>query len=613
MGGGQASDSTGNFGVEESPRTGLRAPGHEVSSNGNGAPIHDYEDFFEHGAVGLHLVGPDGAILRANRAELDMLGYSADEYIGRNIAEFHADAHAIQDILARLTRGERLDKYPARLLAKDGSIRHVLITSSVQFREGRFINTRCFTMDVTGWKEAEQAIKARDQLLDATYENADVGISQADSEGRLLRVNDALCKITGYTRSELLTKSFFDLTHPDDVSSDASLFQQQLAGQRDQYQLEKRYIRKDGTAIWVSMSSTVIRDGAGKVQCTVRVVQDINKQRLAENALRESEHRFRQLLETLPAAIYTTDAKGKITFFNKAAEEMAGRRPTIGVDEWCVTWKLYWPDGTPLPHDQCPMAIALKENRAVRGAEALAERPDGTRIPFIPFPTPIHDSDGNLVGAVNMLVDVSARKQAEANQKILLDELNHRVKNNMQMLSGLIRAALRETANTEARAVLSDASQRVSAMAAAQRVLYEAGSGTGFNARTFLEMVCANTRQALGRSINLRIMEAPSDSLSNDAAMPLALILNELITNAAKHGINGKGEGDIRVGMARNEQGFMLYVEDDGKGFAFQAGQKRASGLGLVSGLARQLGGSFDVQQAAATRCVVEFSHHTAH
>ena len=109
----------------------------------------DLEDFFENGAVGLHWVAGDGTILRANRAELELLGYPPDDYVGRPITDFHADPPVIADILARLGRGETLDKYPARLLAKDGSIRHVLISSNVQFRDGAFVNTRCFTLDVT--------------------------------------------------------------------------------------------------------------------------------------------------------------------------------------------------------------------------------------------------------------------------------------------------------------------------------------------------------------------------------------------------------------------------------------------------------------------------------
>lgn len=139
---------------------------------------------------------------------------------------------------------------------------------------------------------------------------------------------------------------------------------------------------------------------------------------------------MRELLGALPAAVYATDAKGRITFYNKAAFEVAGRQPQPG-DKWCVTWRLYWPDGTPLPHNQCPMAIALKENRPIRGVEAVAERPDGTRVPFVPYPTPLRDAEGHLIGAINMLVDITECKQAENRQKILIDELNHRVKNTL--------------------------------------------------------------------------------------------------------------------------------------------------------------------------------------
>jgi two-component system CheB/CheR fusion protein len=130
-------------------------------------------------------------------------------------------------------------------------------------------------------------------------------------------------------------------------------------------------------------------------------------------ALAQGDGRFRDIIEALPAAIYTTDATGHITFYNEAAVEMWGRRPELGDDQWCGSWKLYWPDGTLLPHDECPMAVALKTRRPVRGVEAVAERPDGTRVPFAPYPTPIFDASGELIGAVNMLVDLTQRKQAE--------------------------------------------------------------------------------------------------------------------------------------------------------------------------------------------------------
>ena len=125
------------------------------------------------------------------------------------------------------------------------------------------------------------------------------------------------------------------------------------------------------------------------------------------------ESHFRQMLDAMPAAVYITDAAGVITYYNEAAAALWGHRPVLGQSQWCGSWKLYWPDGRPLPHDQCPMAMALREGRPNRGLEVVAERPDGLRVPFMPYATPLHDESGALVGAVNMLVDLTDHKRAE--------------------------------------------------------------------------------------------------------------------------------------------------------------------------------------------------------
>ncbi|HJU17145.1 MAG TPA: PAS domain S-box protein [Stellaceae bacterium] len=129
---------------------------------------------------------------------------------------------------------------------------------------------------------------------------------------------------------------------------------------------------------------------------------------------RERELWYHKVLDALPAAVYTTDAAGRITYYNRAAVALAGRRPELGKGEWCIGGRLYRPDGTPMPHDQCPMAVALRENRPIRGEEAILERPDGTRIAFLPYPTPLRDASGTLIGALNLLVDITDRKAAES-------------------------------------------------------------------------------------------------------------------------------------------------------------------------------------------------------
>ena len=116
------------------------------------------------------------------------------------------------------------------------------------------------------------------------------------------------------------------------------------------------------------------------------------------------------VLDQLPVPIYTTDATGAVTYWNRACVNFAGREPQLGADRWCVTWQLYTTNGERLPHDQCPMAQAILEQREIRGAVAIAMRPDGSRRAFTPYPTPIFDGDGKLTGAVNLLIDVTAEQ-----------------------------------------------------------------------------------------------------------------------------------------------------------------------------------------------------------
>jgi len=138
----------------------------------------------------------------------------------------------------------------------------------------------------------------------------------------------------------------------------------------------------------------------------------------AAQALFRGDDYFREVLESLPAAVYITDHAGRITFFNEAAVALWGRRPEPG-SEWRGLWKLFRADGTPLPVDEYPIAQALREGRPIRGVEAVGERPDGTRVPFLPFPTPLYDESGTLIGAVNMLIDLTDRKRAEQYERRL--------------------------------------------------------------------------------------------------------------------------------------------------------------------------------------------------
>jgi PAS domain S-box-containing protein len=119
---------------------------------------------------------------------------------------------------------------------------------------------------------------------------------------------------------------------------------------------------------------------------------------------------WRTVLDGLPAPIYTTDEEGGVTYWNAACVDFAGREPRLGRDRWCVTWQLYTMIGDPLKHEDCPMAQAIKQKVAIRDVIAIAERPDGSRLAFRPYPTPLFDKDGTFKGAVNMLIDVTEQQ-----------------------------------------------------------------------------------------------------------------------------------------------------------------------------------------------------------
>ena len=441
--------------------------------------------------------------------------------------------------------------------------------------------------------EARRLAERDAQQLAAIVESSEDAIVSKDLDGVIQTWNDGAERLFGYERDEVIGQPITLLIPADRQNEEPGILAKIRAGERvDHFETIRR--RKDGSLLDISLTISPIRDRAGRIVGASKIARDITERKRVEARLRESEQRLQELLAAIPAAIYTTDADGRITYFNQVAVDFAGRTPTLGSDEWCVTWKLYHPDGTPLPHDQCPMAIALKEGRVVRGVEAVAERPDGTRVPFVPFPTPLRDASGKIVGAINMLVDLSERKQAETQQRLLLNELNHRTKNNMQTLQSLLFGAARGTRSEEARRVLDEASGRIAAMAAAQRVFYGTSDANRFSVDEFLGAVIETVRQTLPTDVVI-VREPASGVLANDFAMPLALILNELLTNAARHGTKDSAKDRVRVGLIEHAGQFELHVEDDGAGFDLDAVRNTSSGLRLVLGLARQLRADFAV------------------
>src|SRR5687767_5084848 len=213
----------------------------------------DFGDFFDNAAMPLHVVGDDGTILSVNHAELELLGDRREEYVGRNIAEFHADTPVIRDLLARLAAGDTVRDYAARLRCRDGSIKHVLITSNVRFDGGRFMNTRCFTRDVTAQKRVEELSAQTADYLEGLME----GFVAYDQDWRMTYMNAAGERILGRRRDEVLGKTWHQ-AFPHAVGNPVDQMYQRVmrsrAGERMEYYYP-HYRR------WLEISASPVKSG----------------------------------------------------------------------------------------------------------------------------------------------------------------------------------------------------------------------------------------------------------------------------------------------------------------------------------------------------------------
>jgi two-component sensor histidine kinase len=348
----------------------------------------------------------------------------------------------------------------------------------------------------------------------------------------------------------------------------------------------------------------------------------------AEGALYTGKEQFHRLLEKLPAGAYTCDPEGLITYYNPHAVQLWGREPTLNdpVDRFCGSFKLFATDGSPIAHDQCWMALALKVGREYNGHEIVIERPDGQRLTVLAYANPIHDEVGTLLGAVNVLVDITDRKRTEMalrdseerlkvalhEKEVLLKEIHHRVKNNLQVVCSLLRLQCDTIEDSTLRELFYESELRVRSMALIHETLYQTPDISRFHLAPFLRTLSAELFRAYGVDPQHIALTISIDEvvLPLDAAIPCGLILNELLSNALKHAFPNGGRGDVRVGLqARTDRQVLLRVADTGVGLpkGFDVCQTDSLGLQLVSALTEQLQGTIAVERDGGTALTVTF------
>jgi PAS domain S-box-containing protein len=325
----------------------------------------------------------------------------------------------------------------------------------------------------------------------------------------------------------------------------------------------------------------------------------VDREQQAESAVQKGEIHFRRLLEKLPAGAYTCDTEGLITYFNQHAVQLWGRAPRLNdpVDRFCGSFKLFSPDGSPISHDRCWMALALKMDREYNGREIVIERPDGQRLSALAHANPIHDESGKLLGAVNVLVDINDRKRAEEALLEIRDAERTRIARDLHdaVLQDL-SATLQSLQATQMESGRPELGQEVANLRRAVQGLRNAVYDLRFENRQSLlraveSLLEFNRQRAPECEVSLTVSDGFPSQLPETLRLELVRMVQEALSNARRH----SGARRIDVSLEADADEIKACVRDDGKGFE---PDRARPGVGLTSMKERAalIGGDLEIR-----------------
>src|SRR5229473_2001104 len=414
--------------------------------------------------------------------------------------------------------------------------------------------------------------------LRAAFDNAAVGIAHIGPDGRWLRVNRALCRILGYPVDELLTKSFRDVSHPDDLAADLAKFELMREGKIDSYEVEKRDLRKDGAIIWVRKTVGCVRKGDGSIDYFVSVIEDISARKQAEKELRENEERFRSSLLHSPLPISLFDDRERILAISQSWLEQSGylREELPRLEDWTI--RAYGErSGEVL--EQMRQIIIISTQPEARSAELTIRTKDGRERLWNFVSSPLAAQSNGQRLFVCVAQDVTDQKAHEEQIHLLMSEINHRAKN---MLS-LVQAIARQTATRGPEDFIERFTDRIQALAANQDLLVK-NEWQGVDVEDLARAQLALFADLVGSRITVH---GSPIRLNAAAAKAIGLALHELATNASKYGALSVAAGCIDVGWRLDGDIFAMSWTES-KGPPVSEPKRRGFGSTVIDSMVKQ-------------------------
>ncbi|MHB9156144.1 MAG: sensor histidine kinase, partial [Endomicrobiales bacterium] len=507
--------------------------------------------------------------------------------------------------LAKLLRGE-IPKYHTekRYVTKGGETVWASVTvSAVRDEREKFLCFLTFIENITERRRAEEALRKSEALFRLTFEESPVGMAMVDMQFKFIRVNDAYCRIVGYTEKELLARALVDVTHPDDASRDRENLRRIRQDGINKYGVEKRFIKKNGEIVWGSVTVAVVRDAQGKFLYNLGIVENITERKRAEEALRESEERYRSIFENAPLGIFHSTARGKLISVNPAyARQMGYSSPeevVAAVNRTSVAECLY-------VHPKL-RPIFVRRTLALGGwheYENLYRRKDGQVMEGLVRFRSIPKTAGTGAELEGFLEDISARKKAEEELRLYQEKLRvlsmqlafveekerQRLANNIHdYITQSLSCALLDLGSLE-----NEIGQNPKAMETLRKVRGQVEQGIQQMRSVTAELSPAilfklgfeavvewlADRLLEPRGIRCQIKSRGSLKITdNEVSVILYRAVRELLMNIVKH---AKAR-QVSITLRSDRNFLEITVRDDGAGFDVLRAAKKTEGFGLFS------------------------------
>jgi PAS domain S-box-containing protein len=482
--------------------------------------------------------------------------------------------------------------------------------------------------------EAEQALRQSEEQFRAFFENSPIAIGLATLDDHyMVRSNAKYQELLGYSHSELCQMTFVDITHPNDIFADLTLFHQLLAGSISRFQIEKRYYRKNGDIIWVDLTVALVYDPEGKPLYSLCMPQDITeakrldaKRRQTEEALRRSQASLMEAQRVAHVGSWEVDLITQQGTWSAELFRLFGLDPDRPKPTMEEIIQLIHPDDRAL---YCQVIVQALEQGEPHALDHRLIRPDGSVAWIASLGQAERNPAGQMTRLFGVALDITDRKQAEASlrrslqeKEMLLKEVHHRVKNNLQIVSSLLRMQSRKVENLQTFTVLQEAQNRVQSMALIHEQLYQSSDLTEIDLNEYLHSLVNNLFRSYGISYDqVALSIITHDTYLNlNAAISCGLIINELVSNSLKYAFSAepfstKPLGEIIISLTSvfdqplNLSQVTLLVADNGVGIPATIDWKNAPSLGMriVRNLVNQIKGEMKWLPGAGTAFEITF------